>query len=348
MAINQAHEFIIQWHLTERCNLRCAHCYQTGKRPDEMTLQEIRDVTGEIAEMFKSWSDSYGMDFSPSFTVTGGEPFLRKDIFEIIGVISRRGFEVYLLSNGTLITGEKAKRLSSLGVKGVQVSIEGPEDVHNAIRGKESFSSSMRGIQHLLDHGMAVTLNATLSEINAGYFMDMIVLSRLLGVQRLGFSRLVPSGSGENLVDKMLRAEKLKNLYNMIFSMETDGVKIVTGDPVASQLSDSGKGDSSESFPSGGCAAGISGLTVLPDGTVIPCRRLPVSVGNVRKDSLREIWASSEVLASLRNKSEYKGKCSTCSRWSRCRGCRAIAYAWSRACGRDDILAEDPQCFIDG
>lgn len=89
------------------------------------------------------------------------------------------------------------------------------------------------------------------------------------------------------------------------------------------------------------CQAGISGLTLLPDGTIMPCRRLNVPIGNVRKDSLREVWVSSEVLQQLRNKEIYKGKCGICRRWATCRGCRAIAYAHS-----GDLLTEDPQCFI--
>jgi len=144
----------------------------------------------------------------------------------------------------------------------------------------------------------------------------------------------------------MLTKEKVSELYNSIGSLNPKGLQIVTGDPVASQMSDDDKDDSG-SFPTGGCAAGISGFTILPDGTVTPCRRLPISIGNVRKDALREIWATSPVLKSLRNKHSYKGKCGNCHRWAFCRGCRAIAYAYSQSKGENDFLAEDPQCFID-
>jgi radical SAM protein with 4Fe4S-binding SPASM domain len=89
----------------------------------------------------------------------------------------------------------------------------------------------------------------------------------------------------------------------------------------------------------------VSGLTLLPDGTILPCRRLPVPLGNVRRDRLREIWAASPVLEALRDKTRYHGKCGSCKRWALCRGCRAIAYAWSRAQGAPDFLAPDPQCF---
>lgn len=346
MPINRPFEFFVQLHLTERCNLRCKHCYQDEKRPDEMSLSEITSLLEEVSDMLKDWTKSYEIAFTSSFNVTGGEPFLRQDIFKVLEELKNTGFDTYILSNGTLITRDIAIGLSELGVKGVQISIEGPEVIHDGIRGAGSFSASLKGIRNLLDAGTEVTLNTTLSDINAPFFMDVIDLASSLGVQRLGFSRLVPAGSGQKLLSRMLKREALEDLYNKIFSSNTRGLRIVTGDPVASQLREPSDEDADSPWPTGGCAAGVSGLTVLPDGTVTPCRRLPVPIGNIRKDSLREIWASSEVLNALRDKSRYKGKCGECKKWSACRGCRAIAYAYSQADGGDDILSEDPQCFL--
>jgi len=346
MPIANGFDFFVQLHLTERCNLKCKHCYQTGKRQHEMSLAEIKLLISEVAGMLKDWGEAYGIEFSPSVNVTGGEPFLRLDIFEILNEFAEEGFETYLLSNGTLIPSDKAKTLAGIGVKGVQVSIEGSEEIHEWIRGYGSFSSSLNGIKHLLNAGMEVTMNTTLSDMNAPYFMDIVKLAYYLGVQKLGFSRLVPSGRGAIMLNRMLKTEKVKELYEEIFSLNTNGFTIVTGDPVASQMKVPANSISSDATPYGGCAAGVSGLTILPDGTVTPCRRLPVSIGNVRRDSLREIWAASDVLNLLRDKSKYSGKCAKCGRWAVCRGCRAIAYAYSQAKGENNFLAEDPQCFI--
>ncbi|HBH60941.1 MAG TPA: hypothetical protein DDX85_04205 [Nitrospiraceae bacterium] len=346
MSINTSFDFFIQWHLTEKCNLHCTHCYQTGKQMHEMTLPEIQNTIHEISDTLSIWMKTYGISFTPSVNVTGGEPFLKKDIFEILDTFRSRGFEIYLLTNGTLIDSDMAKRLCALEIKGMQVSIEGPRKIHESIRGKHSFAGSLRGVTNLLEAGLDVTLNVTLSYLNAGYFMDLFQLSSALGVQKLGFSRLVPSGRGETLRKEMLQTEDVKDLYEKIFSMNTNGLEIVTGDPVASQsrkeTDDKDKGD----IALGGCAAGISGLTILPDGTLLPCRRLPVPVGNILKDSLREVWAASKVLNALRDRSMYKGKCGSCRKWAHCRGCRAIAYAYSHAQGQGDFLAPDPQCFI--
>jgi len=343
--VNTAFDFFIQMHITERCNLSCRHCYQTGTYVDEMSLPEIKDAVSEIADTVGDWKEAYGMQFSPSFNVTGGEPFLRSDLFEILSYINDQGFDIYVLTNGIFADEKRSKSLSALGVKGVQVSIEGPEQIHDAIRGKGSFSGSRRGIRNLLDAGLAVTLNVTLSSLNAGYIDDIIELSHAWNVQRLGFSRLVPSGRGESLLKEMLSSENVKNLYTKILAMDTEPLEIVTGDPVASQVNGSNSDDQG-SIPTGGCAAGVSGLTILPDGTMLPCRRLHIPIGNIRQDSFREVWATSGVLKALRSRSRYRGKCGVCVRWAQCRGCRAIAYAFSRAQGENDFLAADPQCFI--
>jgi AdoMet-dependent heme synthase len=342
-----AFDFFVQWHVTERCNLACAHCYQEGRKPAEMALPEIKSTIKNISDTIRQWSDLYEIPFSTSFNMTGGEPFLRKDLPKILEEIDRHHFGVSLLTNGTLIDKEKARMLANLPVKGVQVSLEGPEAIHEAIRGRHSFSSAVRGIKHLRDANIKVTINVTLSDINADYFKDMALVARDLGVSRLGFSRLVPSGKGLTLLTKMLTKDRLKAAYEGIFSLKVPGLEIVTGDPVASQLSEETPENADGSFPEGGCAAGVSGLTLLPDGTITPCRRIGVPVGNILRDSLRDIWATSDVLNALRDKNAYKGKCGTCRRWSICRGCRAIAYACSLSQGRSDFLEEDPQCFIE-
>ena len=346
MTSTQGYEFIIQWHLTDKCNLKCRHCYQEGGLTEEMTLPEIEGVIGEIVGMLEYWQEAYGIDFSPSFNITGGEPFLRPDFFEILERLAGTGFDLYILSNGTLISPETARTLAALRVQGVQVSLEGPAEIHDQIRGQGSFAASLAGIRQLLAAGVKVSLNATLSQVNAAYFPDLVEIATSLGVPELGFSRLVPSGRGSDLLAQMLPAEEVRQLYKAIFSLPVEGLSIMSGDPVVAQMS-SPTAEDSGNIPAGGCAAGVSGLTLLPDGTILPCRRLPIPIGNVRQDSLREIWATSPVLERLRDRSQYHGKCGSCLRWALCRGCRAIAYAYAQAQGTQDFLGEDPQCFID-
>lgn len=226
----------------------------------------------------------------------------------------------------------------------MQVSLEGPEDVHELIRGRGSFAQAVWGVKNLLDAGLTVTLNATLSRLNAHKMTDMVGIAWKTGVQRLGFSRLVPSGRGLSLINEMLQPAEVKDLYGTLLKIDVPGLEIVTGDPLAALLDKQEKGlPGCTAF--GGCAAGISGLTILSDGTVTPCRRLHIPIGNVKRDNIREIWAGSKVLGALRDRKKYSGKCGECPRWASCRGCRAIAYAYSLSRGRKDFLGEDPQCF---
>jgi radical SAM protein with 4Fe4S-binding SPASM domain len=344
MATNKPFDFFIQWHLTEQCNLSCKHCYQGARCADELSLPEITDVVEEVSDMLKDWSDTYGVAFSRSFNITGGEPFLKPDLFEILGEIRKRGIDVYLLTNGTLVSRERAKRLADLGIKGVQVSIEGPEDVHDSIRGAGSFAAAAAGIERLIDCGIPVTLNMTLSALNVEEVKKVITLGSHMGARRIGFTRLVPDGRARSLVSRILSPEQVRQAYASLATYEINGLEIVTGDPIASQMK-TASGRDAGNVAISGCAAGVSGLTIYPNGDVLPCRRMPITLGNVRRDSLREIWATAPVLEALRDRSRYKGKCGRCGRWAHCRGCRAIAYAYSRAGGKEDFLAEDPQCF---
>jgi len=119
---------------------------------------------------------------------------------------------------------------------------------------------------------------------------------------------------------------------------------VVSGDPLAVTLREDAQSPGCELTLSG-CSAGFSGVTISCDGTVMACRRTGIPVGHLRKNSLRHIWATSKILWQLRNRASYKGRCGACDLWPSCRGCRAVAYAYSRARGRADLFADDPQCW---
>ncbi len=128
------YDFFVQWHLTEKCNLRCRHCYQRGQVTD-LTREEIYGAMDNICTTIKSWADEYNMEMSPGFQFTGGEPLLRPELFEILDRAAAMEFSTSLMSNGTLLTRETARLIRETGVSDVQVSLDGRLAVHDRIRG---------------------------------------------------------------------------------------------------------------------------------------------------------------------------------------------------------------------
>jgi radical SAM protein with 4Fe4S-binding SPASM domain len=174
---------------------------------------------------------------------------------------------------------------------------------------------------------------------------SLAVAAEELGAARIGFARLVPEGRGEVMAADMLSAEEVESAYQVIANLQIKGLKMITRDPIGCLINDGGQSISCGDVAVAGCAAGLSGVSIMPDGTVMPCRRMNFGIGNINEQSLREIWAASPVLNNLRDKSLYTGKCGDCELWDICRGCRAMAYAASKKSGMPDYLADDPQCW---
>ena len=217
--------------------------------------------------------------------------------------------------------------------------------LHASIRGKGSFHAAAKGVEHLVAAGNRVSANVTLSRLNVDKIEETVDVARAMGFNGIGFSRMVPCGRGKALLDQFLTPQELKSAYQKILSMNTPTFEVVSGDPLTGTLLGT--------IPSAGChltlsgcSAGFSGVTITSDGSVMPCRRIGLIAGSLKKKSLRAIWASSRLLWQLRRKESYPGKCGHCSLWPSCRGCRAVAYAYSVAQGKPDLFADDPQCWV--
>lgn len=340
----QTFDFFIQWHLTERCNLRCRHCYQGAGLPPEMPGDEVlREIDG-AAEMFRAWETEQGIRVNPSIHFTGGEPLLYPAFHDVVRYARELGIGVAVMTNGCRVTDDDACRMRDAGVFDIQVSLEGPEALHDEIRGKGSFRAALRGAQVLARTGNRVSANVTLSRLNASRIGETAAIARESGFSSIGFSRLVPCGRGKSLFRDLLSAAELRNAYEEVRSLNGPGFPVVSGDPLAATLRLDAPGPDC-GLTLSGCSAGFSGVTVASDGAVMPCRRIGIPVGNLKEKSLRQIWATSKTLWRLRDRASYRGRCGACKWWPSCRGCRAVAYACSRARGHADLFADDPQCW---
>jgi radical SAM protein with 4Fe4S-binding SPASM domain len=310
-----------------------------------MTANEVKREIDGATQMFQAWEEEHGIRVTPSIHFTGGEPFLYKGLWDVIAYSKAKGYGVAMMTNGSLITKDRAKRASSLGISDIQVSLEGPPELHASIRGRGSFNAAAKGVEHLVEEGNRVSANVTLSRLNADKIEETVEVARAMGFYGIGFSRIVPCGSGKALLDSLLTPQELKSAYQKVVSLNSPSFKAISGDPLAGMLS-------GEKPPMGcnltlsGCSAGFSGVTIVSDGSVMSCRRIGLIAGNLKKKSLRAIWASSRLLWKLRRRESYMGKCGRCSLWPSCRGCRAVAYASSVTQGTPDLFADDPQCWV--
>jgi radical SAM protein with 4Fe4S-binding SPASM domain len=309
--------------------------------PPDAVKHEIDGAT----EMFQAWEAEHDVTVTPSIHFTGGEPLLYKGLWDVVAYAREQGYAVALLSNGCLVTAADASRASGLGVSDIQVSLEGPEGLHDSIRGRGSFRKAARGVELLVNAGNRVNANVTLSRLNYDTIEETLEVAKKLGCHGIGFSRVVPCGRGKEFIESLLSPQELKHAYQKIAALNSPAYEVHIGDPLAGTLDDADP-PVEHCLTLGGCSAGFSGVTITSDGSVMPCRRIGLVAGNLKEKSLRAIWAGSDLLWQLRRRESYRGACGSCPRWSSCRGCRAVAYAYSVAQGKPDLFADDPQCWL--
>lgn len=328
-------EFYFQWHITEKCNLRCKHCYHENYlSTNELSLNELLEVLDLIDNAASKWGKR------ASLSITGGEPLIRLiELKEIIKNLEKKQSIYYydLLTNGTLLDESTVSFLSdSQKLRRIQLSLEGSTPEKNdEIRGYGSFEKILNGIDLLKKRNIPVSIMITLTKANYQDIPGIVELGKKLGVEYLSFERFIPEGSGLGLKDQLLSREDIQYAFETIANIaETEKeVRILTYRPLFSLC---GK----DAILGAMCSVGTNALTIMHDGTVYPCRRLAIPIGHVLKDGLYKIWYDTNLLWEIRDCRNLKGKCNNCKFIPSCRGCRAMAYYVN-----GDYLAEDPQCW---
>lgn len=333
---NKSEPFHIQLHLTNNCNLRCRHCYQENySKNEEMSKKQVFKFIDHSIKAIKKWGKL------PEFSLTGGEPLLRKDLIEIIKHIKSREKNslIYILTNGTLMTERMAKKLKNTGVTSIQLSIEGSNNrINDSIRGKGTFQKILNAVEILKGQGLRVSFHFVLSSKNKKDLFKVIKLANSLNINAVTVSQLVPIGRGKKMKKLMVWGPELKRIFQKLDLINKKNQKanklplIRTTRPLLCTFKKQ-KGI-------GGCTIGLNSLTVLPNGDVLPCRRLPITIGNIKRESLFTIWYGSDLLWDIRNRKNITG-CNKCQYLESCGGCRALAYAFS-----GDYLKKDPTCWL--
>ena len=335
----------VLWEITCECNLKCKHCLiEAGNREqNEMSLEEVKKTIKQLAAM-KVFKITFG----------GGEPLTRPDFFDILDYASRFHFGIKLTTNGILVDDNLLKRLKDTNVFSVQVSVDGLKQTHNAFRGdKNAFERATTALKTFSDAGYWTLMSTAITRYNVNELEALVDLAVQCGATSFKPSPFVPIGRGkENVEELAITPSEIKNLaktmlrkkeeYKDVIDMQIDGLFPWLFEPCSAGISNTIEGQSRV-----GCSAGVSDVVITPLGDILPCPFLRNFVaGNLRENSLKDIWNNSDVFNVFRNlqSNQLGGECKNCEYVPHyCQGgCRAAAYAWS-----GDLFAPDPHCWKD-
>jgi radical SAM protein with 4Fe4S-binding SPASM domain len=339
---------VISWNVTRKCNMKCSHCYinaTTRELENELSTDDAKVLMDQISEVSR-----------PLLILSGGEPLLRHDIFELIQYGSGKGFKMGLGSNGSLIDNRVANELKKAGITTVSVSLDSNiSDRHDDFRGvKGSWEKTINAIKALREENILVQVNTTVTQQNYGEIEDIMSLAERIGVENFHLFFLVPTGRGVKMTD--ISPNKYENMIKLAFS-KTNTHKLNVRPSCAPQFMRIAKDmglDMRQWIR--GCIAGLYYCRVYPNGDITPCPYLPLRLGNILEKKFSQIWFDSEVFRNLRDIKALKGKCGVCTYQNLCGGCRARAYGLSSDfidfCGdlhepaelKGDYLKEDPWC----
>lgn len=346
--------FLVIWEVTRACRLRCLHCRadaQYRRDPRELSTEEGFRLLDELAE--------WGV---PLVVLTGGDPFEREDLFDLVRRASGRGVRISVTPSATpRVTREALFGLKEAGAMRVAVSVDGARpEVHDHFRGtRGSFEETLRILTAVRAAGLELQINTTVSRYNAGELEDLARFVEQWGAVLWSVFFLVPTGRGrrEDAVDPSVQEEIYHWLAELSERSPFD-IKTTAAQPYrrvliqrrlarGRRLNQEGLGIQEVSRAifggSGRAPRGVNdgnGLVfVSHTGDVYPSGFLPLKAGNVREAPLRDIYRESPLLRALRDPDRYKGKCGLCEYRYLCGGSRARAYALT-----GDALESDPSC----
>ena len=337
----------LAWEITRRCNLKCVHCRSSSqleaKGHPDFSFDEAKRVLDDIASYAK-----------PVVVLSGGEPLLRADVFEIAQYGSGLGLRMCLATNGTLVTQEICDKIKEAGIRMVSLSLDGASaEVHDNFRNQPgAFAGTINAARLFRENGISFLINSSFTKRNQAEIPKIYQLAKELGATAWYMFMIVPTGRGEDIMDELISPEDYEKLLEWHYEMEKGEHELLVRPTCAPNYyrvvlqKAKEQGDDFKrrtlQFSTGGakgCLAGQLISLIDVDGNVLPCSYFPMAAGNIREKSFKEIWEKSELFHDLRNFKAYKGRCGNCEYVNVCGGCRARAYAVT-----GDYMAEEPFC----
>jgi heme b synthase len=335
---------LVAWEITRNCNLSCVHCRASatnGPYTGELDTAACKTLLDQMAQLG-----------SPIVILTGGEPLLRDDIFEVARYGTDRGLRMVMAPNGTLITASIAKQMADAGIRRISVSLDGAtRERHDAFRAVPgAFEGALRGIRFAKEAGIEFQINTTITRANLKEIPAIQELAIDLGAVAHHIFLLVPTGRGKYLIDQEITAQEYEETLNWFYDQRGKTplqLKATCAPHYYRILRQRAKEDKVPvTFESHGldavtrgCLGGVGFCFISHTGVVQPCGFLQLNCGDVTKQSFADIWRTSEQFLRLRNYEALEGKCGVCEYRKVCGGCRARAF---EATG--DYMAEEPLC----
>jgi len=344
-------EFIpkwIAWEVTRRCNLSCVHC-RSASGMNSFDTAFNTDEAKKLIDDIASFS-------TPVIVLSGGEPLLRQDLFEIASYGSDKGLRMCIATNGSLVTDEICEKMKAARIKMVSMSLDGSNaTTHDNFRGQPgAFEGVKRAAALFNKHGIEFLINSSFTKRNQKEIPDVMKVAKGLGAKAWYMFMIVPTGRGEEIMSELISKEDYEDLLKWHYETEkneTDMLMRPTCAPhyyrIVPQMNKlAEEGDKLErrtlKFSTGGskgCLAGQVICLITAEGDVFPCSYFPHSAGNVKQTPFKDIWEKSQLFEDLRDFKKYKGKCGSCEYINVCGGCRARADAVY-----GDYLEEEPFC----
>ena len=337
----------IAWEITRRCNLKCIHCRSSSemdvKAHPDLPLNEAFRIIDDITTYAK-----------PVIVLSGGEPLLRKDAFDIAKYGTDSGCRMCLATNGTLVTDEICKKIKESGIRIVSLSLDGStKDVHDDFRSQEgAFAGTINAARLFQTYQIEFIINSSFTKRNQDEIPKVYKLAKKLRATAWYMFMIVPTGRGEDILNELIPMEDYEEILDWHYQMEKNEKDLLVRPTCAPHyyrlVLQKSKQEHSQferrtlKFSTGGskgCIAGQLIALIDVDENVLPCSYFPKPAGNLKAQSFRDIWEHSELFQHLRDFKRYKGKCGSCEYVNVCGGCRARAYAVS-----GDYLDEEPFC----
>jgi radical SAM protein with 4Fe4S-binding SPASM domain len=348
---------VTAWNITRTCNLKCIHCYTDSEEKayeGELTTDEGKNLLTDLKE--------FGI---PAVLFSGGEPLVRKDIWELAAHAKEIGLRMTLSTNGVLIDKEVAQKIKDYGFTYVGISLDGLKDVNDHFRGKEgAFDKAVRGFRNCVEVGQKVGLRLTLTRHNFENLHGIFDFIEKEDVQRACFYHLVPAGRGVQISDEDLTHEETRKALDIIIERTDDFHKrglhkdILTVDNhvdgpylylkmLQTKPEAAAKVKAMLEWNGGGrYSSGVSFGDVDFKGNVHADQFwMRHSLGNVRERRFSEIWLdeSDPVMKVLKNRLDHlKGKCTKCQYLMMCGG--SLRVRADAVYG--DVCAPDPACYL--